>query len=72
MKKLSLPLFAIAAVSAFAQERTITGQVMDENGFPIAGASVFIHSSVISEEVAEPTIHNNAVGTITIWMEIIN
>lgn len=65
MKKLSLPLFAIAAVSAFAQERTITGQVMDENGFPIAGASVFIHSSVISEEVAEPTIHNNAVGTIT-------
>ncbi|MGI9526791.1 MAG: SusC/RagA family TonB-linked outer membrane protein [Weeksellaceae bacterium] len=65
MKKIILPLFAIVAVSAYAQERTITGQVVDENGFPVAGASVFVPSSVVGEEMTEGTISNNALGTIT-------
>lgn len=65
MKKVLLPLFAVVAVSAYAQERTITGQVVDENGFPVSGASVFVPSTVVGEEVTEGTISNNAVGTIT-------
>lgn len=65
MKKKLLPLFALVVVSAIAQERTITGQVVDENGFPVSGASVFVPSTVVGEKVTKGTISNNAVGTIT-------
>lgn len=47
LKKLILILLCFVGVQAFAQNRMITGQVVDQTGLPIPGVNVFIKNTSI-------------------------
>jgi len=52
--------------SGYGQQATITGQVLDADGTPIPGASVYVDKSTIGEQTGVPgTIQNTAIGTVT-------
>ncbi len=47
IQKLLLILLCFVSVQAFAQNRIVTGQVLEENGLPISGVSVYIKGTTI-------------------------
>lgn len=67
-KLLLLLLFMFGlSFSGYSQKQTtITGQVLDVDGKPIPGASVYVDKSTIGEQTGLPgVIQNSAIGTVT-------
>jgi len=68
IRNLLLILFLIGlSLSGYSQKQTtITGQVLDPDGLPIPGASVYVDKSTIGEQTnVTGVIQNIAIGTVT-------
>lgn len=68
IKNLLLILFLIGlSLSGYSQKQTtISGQVLDPEGLPIPGASVYVDKSTIGEQTnVTGVIQNTAIGTVT-------
>jgi TonB-linked SusC/RagA family outer membrane protein len=68
IKNLLLMLFLIGlSLSGYSQKQTtISGQVLDPDGLPIPGASVYVDKSTIGEQTAVTgVIQNTTIGTVT-------
>ncbi|MDO7744121.1 MAG: carboxypeptidase-like regulatory domain-containing protein, partial [Pedobacter sp.] len=63
---LMLFLFGLSFSGYSQNQATITGQVLDADGKPIPGASVYVDKSTIGEQTGVPgVIQNSAIGTVT-------
>jgi len=59
-------LFGLSFSGYSQNQATITGQVLDADGKPIPGASVYVDKSTIGEQTGVPgVIQNSAIGTVT-------
>jgi len=69
MNKLLLLLLIFMSISypGYSQSRsTVSGVVLDPEGLPLPGASVYVDKSSIGEETGTPgVIQNSAIGTTT-------
>jgi TonB-linked SusC/RagA family outer membrane protein len=67
MKKLFYILSFILAVTGYAQERTITGKVIDtQDGMPLYGVSVLVENASISNNTEQKgVIQSSGLGTVT-------
>jgi len=63
---LMLFLFGLSFSGYSQNQATITGQVLDADGKPIPGASVYVDKSTIGEQTGVAgVIQNSAIGTVT-------
>ncbi|MGY0038476.1 hypothetical protein [Pedobacter sp. NJ-S-72] len=67
IRNLLLILFLMGlSLSGYSQKQTtISGQVLDPEGLPIPGASVYVDKSTIGEQTAVTgVIQNTTIGTV--------